>query len=150
MQSDRGRLTIFRNGTEKSSVFGDSQRLALIVLQVTEPREQLPPPMDLQLPFLCVCLQLKPLQACQEGRTHFSSIMGPVVNGLRAEPRGESIATGMPSCPFFPVISFTSYQSWLPCIAHGEEVKDLMSSDLSLCSTQLKHSSDLELWTLKR
>lgn len=56
--------------------------------------------------------------------------MGPVVNGLRAEPRGESIATGMPSCPFFPVFSFTSYQSWLPCIAHGEEVKDLMPYDL--------------------
>lgn len=45
---------------EELSVLGDTWLLALTVLQVTGPREQLHSPAGAQLLFLCACLQSKP------------------------------------------------------------------------------------------
>ena len=45
---------------EELSVLGDTWLLALTVLQVTGPREQLHSPAGPQLLFLCACLQSKP------------------------------------------------------------------------------------------
>lgn len=101
---------------------------------------------DPQLPFLCAWSALKGITG-SAGRMdkfpkHSQGLWSPAP-GLRQ--RNESKAMGLPSYPFFPVVSFTVQQRLLPGVAYGEEIKTLMSP-----SPFTPLSSDMGLWTLQR